>query len=217
MHETVDGRRVRAVVADDHPVYRDGLARALVDSGRIEVVGAAGVGPAALDLIARHIPDVALVDLHMPGLDGAQVAAAARGHGLATRVLIISAYDDPVQVYDALEHGAAGFVHKEASPAQIVAAVLDCAAGREVMAPRLAAGLAAEIRRRAGPPGPALSAREVEVLTMIAAGATVPAIAAALYLSTATVKTHLHRIYEKLGVSGQAAAVAEAMRRGLLE
>lgn len=217
MHETGGEPRARVVVADDHPVYRDGLVRALTAGGGIEVVGAAATGPDALELITRHRPDVAVLDLHMPGLDGAQVAAAVRGRELETRVLIVSAYDDPAQVYDALEQGAAGFVHKESTPAEIVAAVRDCAAGRDVLAPRLAAGLAAEIRRRAEPPGPTLTARESEVLTLIAAGTTVPAIAEQLYLSTSTVKTHMQRLYEKLGVNGQAAAVAEAMRRGLLE
>lgn len=217
MRETGSGRRVRVVVADDHPLFRIGVSRALIGSGEIEVVGEAASGPEALDLIALHRPDVALLDLHMPGLDGAQVAAAARRDDLPTRVVILSAYDDPAQVYDALEQGAVGFVHKESAPAEIVAAVLDCAAGRDVLAPRLASGLAAEIRRRAEPSGPALSSREREVLKLIAAGASVPGIAKELFLSPSTVKTHVQRLYEKLGVGGQAAAVAEAMRRGLLE
>ncbi len=217
MQEMGGSGRVRAVVADDHPLYRDGLSRALAGSGEIDVVGAAATGPAALELITRHRPDIAVLDLHMPGMDGAQVAAAVRRDELGTRVLILSAYDDPPEVYAALEQGAAGFVHKEAAPNEIVAAVLDCAAGRDVVAPRLAAGLAAEIRRRGESPGSALSARELQVLARIAAGDSVPAIAKQLYLSPSTVKTHLQRIYEKLGVSSQAAAVAEAMRRGMLE
>lgn len=217
MHETVNDRRVRAVVADDHPLYRDGVSRALVDSGLIEIVGAAETGPAALALIARELPDVALLDLHMPGLDGGRVAAEVARAGLVTRVVILSAYDDPAQVYDALERGAAGFLHKESTPAELIDAVLACAAGREVLTPRLAPGLATEIRRRAEPQGPVLSAREREVLELIAAGDSVPSIARKLYLSTSTVKTHVQRLCEKLEVGGQAAAVAEAMRRGLLD
>jgi two-component system nitrate/nitrite response regulator NarL len=221
MRAEIDGRRVRArarvVVADDHPLYRAGLSRALTGSGVIEVVGEAATGPEALETITRQRPDVALLDLHMPGLDGSQVAAAVLRDGLATRVLIVSAFDDPAQVFDALEQGAAGFVHKESTPAEIINAVLACAAGRDVLTPRLAPGLAAEIRRRAERPGPALTARELEVLELIAAGDSVPAIAKRLYLSTSTVKTHVQRLCEKLGVGGQAAAVAEAMRRGLLE
>ncbi len=210
-------RLVRVVVADDHPLFRDALARALSDSGQIEVVGAAATGPESLELITRCRPDVALLDLHMPGLDGAQVAAAVLRDGLGTRVLIVSAYDDPAEVYDALENGVAGFVHKEATPTEFVEAVLACAAGSEVLTPRLAPGLAAEIRRRADSNGPGLTGRELEVLGLIAAGASVPAVARQLYLSTSTVKTHVQRLCDKLGVAGQAAAVAEAMRRGLLE
>lgn len=215
--DTTEDCRVRVVVADDHPLFRDALARALSDSPEIEVVGAAATGPEALDLIIQRRPEVALLDLHMPGLDGAQVAAAVLRDGLGTRVLIVSAYDDPAQVYDALQHGVIGFVHKEATPTEFVEAVLACAAGNEVITPRLAPGLAAEIRRRADASGPGLTARELEVLGLIAAGASVPAVAKVLYLSTSTVKTHMQRLCDKLGVTGQAAAVAEAMRRGLLE
>ena len=217
MRETDGGPTVRALVADDHPVFRSGLSRALTASGAVEVVGEAATGPQALELILQHRPDVALLDLHMPGLDGAQVAAAARCDAPQTRVLIISAYDDPEQVFDALEQGAAGFLHKEAMPAEIVAGVLACAAGDDVVSPRLAPGLAAEIRRRAESPRPELTGRELEVLRLIAGGVSGPAIAKELFLSVSTVKTYVQRLCEKLGVTGQAAAVAEAMRRGLLE
>ena len=217
MGETGGVPRVRAVVADDHPIFRNGLARALTASGRIEVMAEAATGPQAVEMIQQHRPDVALVDLQMPGLDGGQVAAAARRDGLATRVLIVSAHDEPARVYEALKLGAAGFVHKEASPAQIIGAVLACATGRDVVSPRLASGLASEIRRRTEPPAPDPTARELEVLALIAGGASGPAIAKQLRLSPSTVKTHLQRLCDKLGVTGQAAAVAEAMRRGLLE
>ena len=217
MRDTVSGSPVRALVADDHPVFRKGLSRFLAASGGIEVVGEAATGPQALELILRHEPDVALLDLQMPGLDGAQVAAAVRDEGLTTRVLIVSAYDDPAHVYDALAQGAAGFVHKEAPPDEIIAGVLACAAGRDVVSPRLAPGLAAEIRQRAESPRPELTGRELEVLRLLADGASGPAIAKELNLSPSTVKTYVQRLCEKLGVTGQAAAVAEAMRRGLLE
>ena len=212
MHGKGGVAKVRAMVADDHPIFRDGLARALSASGQIEIVGEAATGPQALEMILAYRPD-----LQMPGLDGGQVAAAAQRQGLATRVLIVSAHDDPARVYDALKLGAAGFVHKEASPAQILGAVLACATGRAVVAPRLASGLVAEVHRRTEPTGPDLTARELEVLTLIAGGASGPAIAQQLNLSPSTIKTHLQRMCDKLGVSGQAAAVAEAMRRGLLE
>ncbi|TGD89932.1 response regulator transcription factor [Mycolicibacterium sp. CH28] len=212
-----DNRKVRVVVGDDHPLFRDGLVRALTGSGEVEVVAEAEDGIAALTLIKEHSPEVALLDYRMPGLNGAEVAAAVRRDELSTRVLLVSAHDDAEIVYHALQQGAAGYLPKDSTRSEIVNAVLDCAKGRDVLAPRLASGLAVEIRRRAEPSGPQLSAREREVLGMIAHGRSIPAIAEALFLAPSTVKTHVQRLYEKLGVGDRAAAVAEAMRRGLLE
>ncbi|RIR99381.1 response regulator [Mycobacteroides abscessus] len=213
----VSGELVRVVVGDDHPLFREGVVRALTASGQITVVAEAENGTGALELIREHRPDVALVDYRMPELDGTQVAAAVRRDELPTRVLLLSAHDDAAIVYRALEEGAAGFLSKESTRTELVGAVLDCARGRDVVAASLTAGLAGEIRKRAQPAGPSLSTREREVLRMIAAGQTVPAIARALFLAPSTVKTHVQRLYEKLGVGDRAAAVAEAMHRGLLE
>lgn len=213
----VSGELVRVVVGDDHPLFREGVVRALTSSGQIAVVAEAENGSGALELIREHLPDVALVDYRMPELDGTQVAAAVRRDELPTRVLLLSAHDDAAIVYRALEEGAAGFLSKESTRAELVSAVLDCARGRDVVTASLTAGLAGEIRKRAQPAGPSLSAREREVLRMIAAGQTVPAMAKELFLAPSTVKTHVQRLYEKLGVGDRAAAVAEAMRRGLLE
>ena len=217
MRETFNNQRVRVVVADDHPLFREGLVRALTGSGQVEVVGEAENGPAALELIQKESPDVALLDYQMPGMDGAQVAAAVVRDELPTRVLLVSAHADSALVYHALQQGAAGYLPKESSRSEIITAVLDCAAGRDVLDPKIASGLAAEIRRRAEPSGPTLSAREREVLKLIADGGSIPMIAKTLFLAPSTVKTHVQRLYEKLGVGDRAAAVAEAMRRGLLE
>ena len=217
MRETFNNQRVRVVVADDHPLFREGLVRALTSSGQVEVIGEAENGPAALELIQKEKPDVALLDYQMPGMDGAQVAAAVVRDELPTRVLLVSAHADSALVYHALQQGAAGYLPKESSRNEIITAVLDCAAGRDVVDPKLASGLAAEIRRRAEPTGPTLSAREREVLKLIADGGSIPMIAKQLFLAPSTVKTHVQRLYEKLGVGDRAAAVAEAMRRGLLE
>jgi two-component system nitrate/nitrite response regulator NarL len=217
MRDMAGDPKVRVVVADDHPLFRDGLVRALTDSGAVEVVAEADDGPSALAMIKEHLPEVALLDHQMPGMDGAQVAAAVVRDGLSTRVLLVSAHDDSAIVYQALQQGAAGFLPKESSRAEIVNAVLDCARGRDVLAPQLASGLAVEIRRRAEPAGPTLSGREREILKLIAEGGTIPAIAKMLFLAPSTVKTHVQRLYEKLGVKDRAAAVAEAMRRGLLD
>ena len=135
----------------------------------------------------------------------------------SARVLLISAHDESAIVYRALRDGAAGFLPKESTRSELVNAVLDCAKGRDIVPPGLAAGLAGEIRRRAEPDGPVLSPREREVLALIAAGSSIPAMAKELFLAPSTVKTHVQRLYEKLGVSDRAAAVAEAMRRKLLD
>jgi two-component system, NarL family, nitrate/nitrite response regulator NarL len=216
MVEAATPGKVCVVVADDHPLFREGVVRALVSSGSVDVVGEADDGSAALELIKAHLPDVALLDYRMPGMDGAQVAAAVRSQELPTRVLLLSAHDDSAIVYQALEQGAAGFVLKDSTRTEIVKAVLDCAKGRDVAAPALVTGLAGEIRQRAAPATPVLSAREREVLNRIASGQSIPAIAGELYVAPSTVKTHVQRLYEKLGVSDRAAAVAEAMRQGLL-
>ena len=215
--ETFNNQKVRVVIADYHPLFRDGLMRALTGSGLVDVVAEAKDGPSALAAIKEHRPQVALLDHQMPGMDGAQVAAAVLRAGLPTRVLLVSAYNDAAIVYHALQQGAAGYLPKESSRSEIVNAVIDCAQGRDVLAPNLASGLAAEIRRRAEPTGPALSAREREVLNLIADGGSIPMIAKTLFLAPSTVKTHVQRLYEKLGVGDRAAAVAEAMRRGMLD
>ena len=208
---------MRVVVGDDHPMFRDGVVRALQSSDSIAVVAEADDGTSALEAIRTHRPQVALLDYRMPGMDGTEVAAAVLRDELPTRVLILSAHDESAIVYRALQDGAAGFLPKESTRSELISAVLDCAKGRDVVAPSLAAGLAGEIRRRAEPDGPALSPREREVLTLIAAGRSIPAMAKELFLAPSTVKTHVQRLYEKLGVSDRGAAVAEAMRRKLLD
>jgi two-component system nitrate/nitrite response regulator NarL len=209
--------RVRVLVADDHPFFRDGVTRGLVQSGRIEVVGEVGDGRAALEAIRRDAPDVALVDYEMPDIDGLGVVKAVVRDGLATRVLLLSAHTESAVVFQAVQEGAAGYLSKDARRAEIVEAVVDVARGKTVVPPELAAGLAGEIRMRAQAQGPALSERERQVLQAFARGMSVPQVAAELFLGVSTVKTHTQRLYEKLGVSDRAAAVAEGMRRGLVE
>jgi two-component system, NarL family, nitrate/nitrite response regulator NarL len=181
----------------------------------MELAGEAVDGRAALDAIQASPPEVALVDLRLPVLDGIAIVRAVVRGGLATRVVILSAYDDAELVWAALEAGAAGYLTKDARREEITDGVLAAARGETVLAPSLAGALAGEVRRRAGTP--VLTSREREALDGLARGLSAPAIARELVLSTATVKTHLQHLYEKLGVSDRAAAVAEAMRRGLLE
>ena len=214
---TTSTPRITVLVADDHPFFRDGVTRGLLQSGVIEVVAQAEDGREALELIREHRPQVALVDYQMPDMDGLDVVHAVVRDALPTRVLLLSAATDSAVVYRALEEGAAGYLSKDARRAEIVDAVQQAAKGRIVVPPALAAGLAGQIRLRAASPAPVLSEREREVLVAFAAGKSIPAIAAELYLAPSTVKTHTQRLYEKLGVSDRAAAVAEAMRQGLLE
>jgi two-component system nitrate/nitrite response regulator NarL len=210
-------KRVTVVVADDHPLYRDGVVRALSASGQVDIVGEAADGRSALAQIQEHRPDVALIDYKLPDLDGVAVANAVVRDELPTRVLLVSAFTDSGVVYHALETGAAGFVSKEARREQIVDAVLACARGENVVPPDIASGLVSEIRLRKQDDRPALTQREQEILKLIAAGKSLPEIAKDLYLGLTTVKTHVQHLYEKLGVSDRAAAVASAMRRGLIE
>ncbi|MCX4515868.1 response regulator transcription factor [Streptomyces sp. NBC_01619] len=209
--------RVRVVVADDHPIYREGIARGLTLSGLIEVVAEADNGTDALELIRSESPQVAVVDYRLPGLDGVAVVHAVTRDKLDTRVLILSAFTDSSVVFQAVQEGAAGYLPKDARRSEIVDAVLKVAKGRTVIPPELAAELAGEIRIRADHAEPILTERERQVLQSFSRGLSIPQIAAELFIGTSTVKTHTQRLYEKLGVSDRAAAVAEAMRRGLLE
>jgi two-component system nitrate/nitrite response regulator NarL len=209
--------KVRVLVADDHPLYRDGVVRALVASSRIEVIGEAEDGRTALTEIREKQPDVALLDYKLPGLDGVAVTNAVTRDGLTTRVLMLSAFTDSGLVYKALQTGAAGYLPKEARREQIVDGVLACARGETVVPAELTSALVSEIRMRGVGEGPALTEREQEILRLIASGKSLPEIAKELYLGVTTVKTHAQHVYEKLGVSDRAAAVAEAMRRGLIE
>jgi two-component system nitrate/nitrite response regulator NarL len=209
--------RVRVFVADDHPLVREGLLRAVGDQPALELVGSAGNGREALEQIRRIQPDVALLDVKMPELDGIAVVRAVARDGLPTRVVFLSAYVDSAVAYRALAEGAAGFLSKEASASAVCEAIVAAARGETVLSPEVQSGIAEEIRMRAAPERLTLSARENEVLVLIADGLSAPDIGKRLHLSPATVKGHLHSLYEKLGVKERAAAVAEAMRRGLLE
>jgi two-component system, NarL family, nitrate/nitrite response regulator NarL len=209
--------RVRVFVADDHPLVREGLLRAVGAQPALELVGSAGNGREALEQIRRIQPDVALLDVKMPELDGIAVVRAVARDQLPTRVVFLSAYVDSAVAYRALAEGAAGFLSKEASASAVCEAIVAAARGETVLSPEVQSGIAEEIRMRAAPERLTLSARENEVLVLIADGLSAPDIGKRLHLSPATVKGHLHSLYEKLGVKERAAAVAEAMRRGLLE
>jgi two-component system, NarL family, nitrate/nitrite response regulator NarL len=210
--------RVQVVVADDHPLFREGIERAVRERPDLELVGSAADGREALERIRELEPRVAVLDMRLPGLDGLQVLNAVARDGLPTRVLFLSASGDPELVYRAVEGGAAGYFRKEADRQVILDAIAAVARGATVIEPGLQAGVFDQIRVRAvAEDRPLLTAREREVLALMAEGASGPQIADRLIIALPTVKTHQARLYEKLGVSERAAAVAEAMRRGLLE
>jgi two-component system, NarL family, nitrate/nitrite response regulator NarL len=210
--------RTRVLVADDHPMYRHGLVDTIRRRPELELVGTAEEGRDALARIKELAPDVALLDVQMPGLGGLDVLRAIERDGLPAKVLFVSAFFDSEIVYAALAGGAAGYLSKDSSGGQICDSIAAIARGQTVLGPEVQIALAREIRRRS-PDGEAalLTPREREILSLTANGLGASEIAGRLHLGTTTVKTHLQRAYEKLGVSDRAAAVAEAMRRGLLE
>jgi DNA-binding NarL/FixJ family response regulator len=206
---------IRVVIADDHPVVRAGLV-ALVDAADdIEVVGTAATGLEAVEVAAALEPDVVLMDLRMPGLDGDQATARILAARPATRVVILTTYESDDAILSAIEAGASGYLLKAAPEAELLAGVRAVAAGEVALAP----GVAALLVRRAAAPAPAaplLSGRELEVLRLVADGLSNRAIGERLFLGEATVKTHLLHAFAKLEVSDRTRAVTRAMELGLL-
>lgn len=210
--------RTRVLIADDHPLFREAITRLVEARPDLELVGEASDGRAALEQIRELAPDVAVIDVRMPELDGSAVLVALREEGLATNVVFLSAFLDSRTVYDAVASGAKAYLSKEAGSDEIADAIAAAARGETILGPEVQTGLAQEIRvREQSEARPRLSDREHEVLGLIAQGLSAPEIGERIHLSTATVKTHLQHLYEKLGVSERAAAVAEGMRRGLVD
>jgi two-component system, NarL family, nitrate/nitrite response regulator NarL len=207
---------VRVLLAEDHPVYLEGLSAAIHAAADLDLALVCDDGALALDGIRAQQPDVAVLDLRLPMLTAREVLAQLAEERLPTRVLILSAHLEGEAIVECLELGATGYMAKDATRADILDAIRTVASGQAVISTEAQTHMAEEIRRRAQSTQEALSAREQQILGLLAEGASAPDIARQLYLSPATVKTHLHNVYEKLGVSERAAAVAEGMRRGLI-
>jgi two-component system nitrate/nitrite response regulator NarL len=207
---------ITVVVADDHPVYRDGIVGAISRAPGLDLVAECSDGDAALETIVAHDCAVAVVDWVMPGIATPRLIEALAERGARTRVLVLSAFADPEGVAEALQAGAAGYISKEASRDAICQAIRRVSTGAVVLDESAQSAIADHLQTQRARERALLSDREREVLGLLADGASTQSIADRLVLSQATVKTHLRNLYDKLGVGDRAAAVAEAMRRGLL-
>jgi DNA-binding NarL/FixJ family response regulator len=201
---------LRVMIVDDHPIVREGLRGMLAAEPGLEVAAEAASGDEAVALAPRVRPDVILMDLRMPGGDGVStIERLGPGH----RVLVLTTFEDDADIVRAVRSGAAGYLLKDASRTDLAAAIRDVAAGRTVLSP----SVSARLRAASEAPAPAvLSAREAEVLALVARGLTNAEIGGRLFIGQATVKTHLLRVFAKLGVSDRTAAVMAAIEQGVL-
>jgi DNA-binding NarL/FixJ family response regulator len=205
--------RIRVIVVDDHTVMRAGVVALLASEPGIAIVGEAGNGKEAVELVETLAPDLALIDLRMPVLDGVAATAQIVAGTSPTRVLILTTYDTDVEIERAVEAGAIGYLLKDTTREQLVDAIRSAARGETVLAPKVAERLVARIRR----PAPvSLTGRELDVLNAVADGLSNADIGKRLVIGEATVKTHLLRVFAKLDVSDRTHAVVVALERGLL-
>jgi DNA-binding NarL/FixJ family response regulator len=204
---------IRLLIVDDHPVVRDGLRGMLAGEADFEVVGEAASGAEAVRLTERERPDVVLMDLQMPQMDGATATAEIAARFPGTRVLVLTTYDTDADILRAVEAGATGYLLKDAPREQLFPAIRSAARGETVLAPAVATRL---VHRMREPAEEALTGREIEVVELVARGSSNADIAAALFISEATVKTHLLHVFAKLGVDDRTAAVVAAIERGVI-
>ncbi|WP_116205127.1 response regulator [Amycolatopsis circi] len=204
---------ITLLIADDHPIVRDGLRGIFTGERGFEVLGEAAHGAEAVTLAEALRPDVVLMDLRMPGTDGVAAITELARLGNPARVLVLTTYDTDSDVLPAIEAGATGYLLKDSPREELFRAVRAAARGEAVLSPAVASRIMGQMRAPAQEP---LSQREIEVLNLVARGSTNKEAAKKLFISEATVKTHLLHAYAKLGVKDRAAAVAVAFERGLL-
>ncbi len=205
--------RIRLIIADDHPVVRTGLQGMLAGQLDLEVAGEATTGREAVDLVRELHPDVVLMDLRMPEMDGVAAISEVKALQPEVHVLVLTTYDTDADILRAIEAGATGYLLKDAPREELFRAIRAAAQGEAVLAPGVAARLMDRMR---APAEEALTAREIEVLSLVAQGTSNKEIARQLHISEATVKTHLVHVYSKLGVADRTAAVTTALQRGIL-
>jgi DNA-binding NarL/FixJ family response regulator len=203
---------IRVLVADDHPIVRSGIVALLESADDMEVVGTASTGLEAVELALELGPDIVLMDLRMPGIDGDEATARILERRSDIHVVVLTTYETDASILTAIEAGASGYLLKAAPQEEILAGIRSVARGEVALAPSIAAMLVNRVKQ----PVVSLSAREKEVLALVSQGLSNPAIAKELFLSEATVKTHLLHAFEKLEVSDRTRAVTKAMELGLL-
>jgi DNA-binding NarL/FixJ family response regulator len=206
-------KKLSILIADDHPVVRDGLRGMLESQPDFEVVGEAADGAQAIQLAEELKPEIVLMDLRMPQVDGVTAIREIKSSQAETQILVLTTYDSDADILRAIEAGATGYLLKDSSREELYGAIRATARGDTVLAPSVAARLVGQMR---APAEERLSSRELEVLQLVAEGASNKDIASRLHISQATVKSHLIHIFGKLGVSDRTAAVTVALQRGIM-
>lgn len=206
-------KKLSILIADDHPVVRDGLRGMLESQPDFEVVGEAADGAQAIQLAEELKPEIVLMDLRMPQVDGVTAIREIKSSQAETQILVLTTYDSDADILPAIEAGATGYLLKDSSREELYGAIRATARGDTVLAPTVAARLVGQMR---APAEERLSSRELEVLQLVAEGASNKDIASRLHISQATVKSHLIHIFGKLGVSDRTAAVTVALQRGIM-
>ncbi len=204
---------MRILISDDHPVVRAGLRGMLSGEPDFEVVGEAQNGKEAVTLTGELRPDVVLMDLRMPEMDGVTAIGGIKEKHPEVQILVLTTYESDADIIRAVEVGATGFLLKDAPREELFAAIRAAAAGKSPLSPAVAARL---MRRMRGPAEEALSVREIEVLELVARGTSNKEIARQLWISETTVKSHMLHIFDKLGVTDRTAAVTAALKRGII-
>ncbi len=210
---------IRVLIVDDHPIVRQGLATVLAQQEDIAVVGQAANGVEAVDQARELLPDIILMDLQMPEMDGVEAITKILADELDTHIIILTTFATDDYIFRGIEAGARGYLLKDSPPDEVVKAIRTVHRGDSLIEPRVASRLLDRLGQLSHPPPPesVLSKREIEVLQIMSTGAANKEIASQLVIGQSTVKTHIVRIFSKLGVNGRTEAVSEAVKKGIIQ